>query len=266
MTTDAVDDWEPEPSPFDPEDPTVVPGALRSWEPARPMSQKDLDFYASLSWDARTFNPWHCMWNRSAEDGIGRYSGLGMDQCPTVLADPTKSRYCLEHARKMGVDYYSPPELAEATAAETSANLTRLVPKATKVLEMVMDDEDAPQGVRAKAASEVLDRTGYVRGVDVRVDAQVATVDITGLIKDRLDSLRDAHLDREAMLRAAVDGTVLPGPEPGRDAYRSAGVDGTVDDGSDPEPEGGSVTTVVGEIIDGNEHRGDAADEPGSAG
>ena len=92
------------------------------------------------------------MFNKNAEDGIGYYSGLGVDQCDVLLADPTKSRYCLEHARQMGVDYYAPPELAEAVAQETATNLTRLVPKATRVLEIVMDDEDAPQGVRAKAA------------------------------------------------------------------------------------------------------------------
>ena len=260
MTSDAAaadEPYEPEPSPFDPDDDSEPAVKRRPWLPALPLTQAELDHYAGMPWDLRTFNPWHCMWNLGAEDGIGYYAGVGRIQCPTVLADPTKSRYCLEHARKMGVDYYSPPELAEATAAETAANLTRLVPKATKILELVMDDEDAPQGVRAKAASEVLDRTGYVRGVDVRVDAQVATVDITGLIKDRLDSLRDAHIDREAMLRAAVEGTVVPGPEPGGDAYRSAGVDGEVGDGG--------VTTVPGETIGSHEHDAEPGDGGGGA-
>jgi hypothetical protein len=96
------------------------------------------------------------------------------------------------------------------------------------VLEEVMDDEDAPQGVRAKAASEILDRTGYVRGVDVRVDAQIATVDITAVISDRLNALRDAHHDTvaalakaeaaakaeaEAEAAAAVDAEIVVDPE-----------------------------------------------------
>jgi hypothetical protein len=107
------------------------------------------------------------------------------------------------------VDYYAPPELAAAVAAETSANLTRLVPKATKVLETVMDDEDAPAGVRAKAADSVLDRTGYTKGIDVQVDARVATVDVTGIIKDRLNSLRDAHLAATGLV--TVPGETIAG-------------------------------------------------------
>jgi hypothetical protein len=91
-----------------------------------------------------------------------------------------------------------------------------------------MDDEDAPQGVRAKAASEILDRTGYVRGVDVRVEAQIATVDITAVIADRLDALRDAHA-----ARAAAD-----------------------------EKAGTGVVTVVGETIGGSDSDGPDTAEP----
>jgi hypothetical protein len=193
-----------EPSPFpEPEEGTTSAGAPRPWLPAKPLLQSELDYYAGLPWEVRTFNPWACMFNRNSEDGIGYYSGAKRIQCEVLLADPTKSRYCLDHAKQMGVDYYAPPELAEAVAKETATNLTRLVPKATRVLEEVMDDEDAPQGVRAKAASEILDRTGYVRGVDVRVDAQIATVDITAVIKDRLDALKDAHTEAVSILSEA---------------------------------------------------------------
>jgi len=229
-----------EPSPFpESEDGTSSAGAPRPWLPAKPLNQGELDYYASLPFEARTFNPWACMFNRNSEDGIGYYSGAKRIQCQVLLADPTKSRYCLDHAKQMGVDYYAPPELAEAVAKETATNLTRLVPKATRVLEDVMDDEDAPQGVRAKAASEILDRTGYVRGVDVRVEAQIATVDITGLIQERLDALRDAHTEATSVLAdvqakaAAADGT---GPE----AEDSQG--------------GGVVNTVAGEIISSSDH------------
>jgi hypothetical protein len=208
-----------EPSPFPESDGTTSAGAPRPWLPARPLTQADLDYYQGLPFEVRTFNPWACMFNRNSEDGIGYYSGAKRIQCEVLLADPTKSRYCLDHAKQMGVDYYAPPELAEAVAKETATNLTRLVPKATRVLEEVMADEDAPQGVRAKAAAEILDRTGYVRGVDVRVDAQIATVDITAVISDRLNALRDAHEATAAAMakaeaEAAVDAEIVVEPEP----------------------------------------------------
>jgi hypothetical protein len=231
MSSEAMSEMEP--SPFGDDD-EPGPGAPRPWLPAKPLTQAELDRYATLPWEIRTFNPWACMFNRNAEDGIGYYSGAERIQCDVLLADPTKSRYCLEHARKMGVAYYAPPELAEAVASETAANLTRLVPKATRTLEMAMDDEDSPMGVRAKAASEILDRTGYVRGVDVRVDAQIATVDITGIIKDRLDALKDAHY--------APDPATAAAPTPAAE---------DVTDGADDLPKPGEMT-VAGAIIASN--------------
>jgi hypothetical protein len=231
-----VDPDEPlEESPFDEDD--EEPGAVvrRPWLPAKPLTQAELDHYANLPWEIRTFNPWACMFNRNAEDGIGWYSGMGRRQCETLLADPTKSRYCLEHARQMGVDYYSPPELTEAVDREVATNLTRLVPKAVQTLEDVMDDMDAPQGVRAKAADSVLDRTGFSKGVDIRVDAQIATVDITGLIKDRLDALKDMTVVAAAEVVDEVvdeDGAAtVPGDiiVPDGDADRTGGRDGDGD-------------------------------------
>jgi hypothetical protein len=205
-----------EPSPFDDDDGPRVP-YTKPWGPSMPLTQEELDAYLQTPWQTRTYNPWHCMWNNAAEDGIGYYSGLGRRQCETVLADPTKSRYCLEHARLMGVDYYAPSELSEAADSEAATNLTRLVPKAIRVIEDVMDDEDAPPGIRAKAASDVLDRTGYAKGVDVRVDARVATVDITAILSDRLNALRDAQLAAagpapvaEVAAETTVAGTVIP--------------------------------------------------------
>jgi len=199
VTSEAMPEPEEmEPSPFDDDDDTPGRSAPTPWLPAKPLTQEDLDYYAKLSWEFRTFNPWACMFNKMAEDGIGYYSGAKRIQCDVLLADPTKSRYCLEHAKKMGVDYYAPAELAEAVDKETATNLTRLVPKAVRMLELVMDDEDAPQGIRAKAAADVLDRTGYAKGIDVRIDAQIAMVDTTAIINDRLNALRDAHKAREA--------------------------------------------------------------------
>jgi len=218
-----------EPSPFPEEDDGTGEVARRPWLPAKPLTQRELDYYQGLPFEVRTFNPWACMWNRNAEDGIGYYSGAKRIQCAVLLADPTQSRYCLDHAKQMGVDYYAPPELAEAVAKETSANLTRLVPKATRVLEEVMDDEEAPQGVRAKAASEILDRTGYVRGVDVRVDAQIATVDITAVIADRLDALRDAQ-------RAVADEDLRDGAGSGVVTVAGETIVHSDPDGPSPDP------------------------------
>jgi hypothetical protein len=247
MTSEPVEPIEPlEESPFDPDDETPGAVARRPWLPAKPLSQAELDYYAGLPFEIRTFNPWACMWNRMAEDGIGYYSGLGRDQCDVLLADPTKSRYCLSHANKMGVDYYAPVEMSEAVAKETAVNLTRLVPKATRVLELVMDDEDAPHGVRAKAAAEILDRTGYVRGVDVRVDAQIATVNVTEIISDRLNALRDAHEEKLRALKEIMDEEEA--------AAKAAGF-GT-----------GSAEVVPGETIVRNDERPASPDPAGGSG
>jgi hypothetical protein len=241
MSSDAAEEPEGlEPSPFDEDD--EEPGAIirRPWLPAKPLTQAELDHYANLPWEIRTFNPWACMFNKNAEDGIGYFSGMGRRQCETLLADPTKSRYCLDHARQMGVDYYSPSELTDAVDREVATNLTRLVPKAVATLEDVMDDMDAPQGVRAKAADSVLDRTGFAKGVDIRVDAQIATVDITGLIQDRLNALRDAHMSVVAAMEpdvpAAEDGvSTVPGdiivPDGDADRTGDRGGDGDPSDG-----------------------------------
>jgi len=186
-----------EPSPFDPD---AVPKRRRrrSGEPELPMTAEELDrIMAKPVWD-RIVNPWLCMWNMRAEDGIGDYEGTGWRQCQVKVSDPTKCRYCMEHARSLGVDFYSHGETAEATARETSGNLTRLVPKAVGTLENVMDDKDAPAGIRAKAAADVLDRTGYARGVDVRVDAQVNVIDVTAIIEERLAALRAAKMRHPA--------------------------------------------------------------------
>jgi len=230
-----------EPSPFDDDDPGRFTGAPRPWEPALPLTQDELDRYTTLPFVARTYNPWHCMWNNAAEDGIGYFSGIKKRQCETVLADPTRARYCMEHAQAMGVDFYAPGELSEAADKEAATNLTRLVPKAIKVLETVMDDPDAPPGIRAKSADSILDRTGYAKGVDVRVDARIATVDITSILSDRLDALRDAQLKKAADLAEALaDETAAPpgatAVVPGELVTRmAAGGDGS-DDGEPGAP------------------------------
>jgi len=226
-----------EPSPFDDAEPGAYTSAPRPWEAALPLTPEELDRYQTLPFVARTYNPWHCMWNMNAEDGIGYFSGIKKRQCETVLADPTKSRYCMEHAQAMGVDFYAPGELSEAADKEAATNLTRLVPKAIKVLETVMDDEDAPPGIRAKSADSILDRTGYAKGVDVRVDARIATVDITSIISERLDALRDSLTGAPP---PAGPGTAAPGGETADDETPAP---------APPSPPGTPPTVVSGEII-----------------
>lgn len=186
-----------EPSPFDEDAPSTV-SKRGPHDPSRPMSQKDLDTWLAMPIETRVYDAYRCMFNTMAEDGIGHMSGTWR-QCATRIADPTRSRYCLDHAQKMGVEYYSPGEFSELTAGETASNLTRLVPKAVRTLEKVMDDEDAPHGVRMKAADSVLDRTGYVKGVDVQIDAKVAVVDITSVISERLAALREAKFKEHGL-------------------------------------------------------------------
>jgi hypothetical protein len=232
-----------EPSPFDPDDPPH-PRRPRTGEPAGPLTQADLDWIMQRPIELRTTNPWLCMWNTATEDGIGHFSGHATVQCSVRIADPTKSRYCLEHARKLGVDYYSPAELSEATDREVAGSLTRLVPKAVKTLEDTMDDPDAPPGIRAKAADSVLDRTGYAKGVDVRVDARVAVVDVTGILQERLDSLKAAQLRRAA------------GPDGAEDVTDETA---TAASSSLPAPASSAPSreTVAGVILDRNDNHGD---------
>lgn len=205
-----------EPPPFAPGDGGAHPRRRRSGEPYRPLSQEDLDFITARPLELRSTNPWQCMYNLSAEDGVGDFSGRKMVQCSVRLADPTKSRYCIEHSRELGLEVYTPQELSEATDREVAGSLTRLVPKAVRTLEQVMDDEDAPAGIRSKAADSVLDRTGYAKGLDVRVEARVVAIDTRAILQERLDSLKDAQLKvaEEAAADPVVDETpaALPGP------------------------------------------------------
>ena len=214
-----------EPSPFDPADFTHRK-RRRSGEPELPLDPEELDRLMAKPSGTGSSIPWLCMWNMRADDGIGDFEGVGWRQCPVKVSDPTKCRYCMAHARKLGVDFYDHGETAEATARETAGNLTRLVPRAVAVLEEVMDDPDAPAGVRAKSAADVLDRTGYSRGVDVRVDASVNVIDVTAIINDRLNALKDAMAGHPA-------GSALRGGAGGADDTEI--IDGeVVDDGETP--------------------------------
>jgi hypothetical protein len=118
------------------------------------------------------------------DDSRGRRSVPGL-KCRTVIPDPRELRYCIEHARKL--DYpLTPEQLERYTADEARIKLKGLSSKAVTQLERTMDDPDAPAGVRAKAATDVLDRTGFhaKAGLDVQVEAVV--IDMAEIIRGRL--------------------------------------------------------------------------------
>jgi len=122
-------------------------------------------------------------------------------QCRNRLADPTLSRYCTEHRETVG-EALAPDDYISTVADEARANLVRLVPKALTTAESVMDDDDAPAGVRLKAATEILDRTGYRAGVDLVVKGEVQVVDMTSIIAARLDAMGDSmrRLNKEHVI------------------------------------------------------------------
>jgi hypothetical protein len=57
-------------------------------------------------------------------------------------------------------------------------------------METVLDDDTAPAGVRAKAATDLLDRAGHKAGVEITLTSTVNVVDATALIRERLERLR----------------------------------------------------------------------------
>jgi hypothetical protein len=50
-----------------------------------------------------------------------------------------------------------------------------------------MQDPDAPAGVRAKAATDVLDRTGFHAKSDLSVQVEATIIDFGAVIKQRLE-------------------------------------------------------------------------------
>lgn len=207
-----------EPSPFDGDDGDELvparPPRRKPGEPFEPLSAEDLDRIAKTPAHLRYIDPWRCAFDTASPDGSpggAGYGRTGIRQCRTRLADPTKSRYCYEHATELGVAY-SPEETVQVIAAESTANLQRLVPKAVRTLELVMEDNDAPPGIRAKAADSVLDRTGHAKGLDVFVEAKVTVDDPLSVLRDRLTDLREAQMEAAKHLTSEddiVDGEVI---------------------------------------------------------
>jgi len=146
-------------------------------------------------------DPHRCAFNEAP-----RHAGVYL-QCRTVVADPREIRYCMEHAAKLNYPL-TPDQIEKYTGDETRIKLKGLSSKAVTQLEKVMDDPDAPAGVRAKAATDVLDRTGFhaKAGLDVQVEAVV--VDLGQVIRDRLEA------KRTQLQAAMVVEQLEPEPEP----------------------------------------------------
>lgn len=144
-------------------------------------------------------------------------------QCRNRLADPTLSRYCTEHREDVG-EALAPDDYLSTVADEARANLVRLVPKALTTAESVMDDGNAPAGVRLKAATEILDRTGYRAGVDLVVKGEVQVVDMTSIIAARLDAMGDSM--RRLNAENVIDVESVESPEPAALQQEVPDVDG----------------------------------------
>jgi hypothetical protein len=125
-------------------------------------------------------------------------------QCRVVIPDPRKLRYCLEHAS--AVNYPLTPADREAAAREEARiRLQGLSSSAVATLERLMQDPDAPAGVRAKAATDVLDRTGFHAKSDLSVQVEATIIDFGAVIKDRLA--------RKAQSFRTIDGEVVEARE-----------------------------------------------------
>ena len=177
--------------------------------PYEPLSAERLTYLSSQPPALRELDPWRCAWNiRDFNPTAGRNERFEMgglergtttrDQCQTELADPTRSRYCREHARKMGVDYYDPATESELSVVEGQQRLVSNVSTSISTLLEVMQDPDTPAGVRAKAAESILDRTGFVKGFKVEADVRVDDSSLTKTIHERLDKLASVVSIEEA--------------------------------------------------------------------
>lgn len=196
-----------EPSPFDDMDDEEFPARPPRRAPSDPvevLTPEQLDRIVKLPPHLRLVDPWRCAYDTAAKGGVigGAMMGTaGIMQCRSRIADPTKARYCYEHAMELGVTPFTPTEAQDIVAAETTGNLQRLVPKAVRTLELIMDKPDAPEGVRLKASEMVLNRTGFRDGIDIHIDAQVEVVDPMSKLRERLGDLRDAQMQAAQRLQ-----------------------------------------------------------------
>lgn len=208
-----------EPSPFDDVEETEADVARRESkrrdQPFQPYTEEELERVMKRAPHTRMVDPYRCAFNLDAPDGIGHgydpdtYAKYPFRQCRQRLADPTKSRYCYEHASQLGVAFFSPDEAAGLVQAEATSNLLRLVPKAVRTLEDVMEDDEAPAGIRAKAAESILDRTGYGKGLEINVNTTLEVKDPTEVLRERLSALRDAQMEAASRMMLEAEQSAI---------------------------------------------------------
>lgn len=142
--------------------------------------------------------------HRCAADVAPRNVRMYM-QCPVVIADPREIRYCMRHVLELNYPV-APADRERWTREEARIRLQGLSSRAVATLERVMDDDNAPAGVRAKAATDVLDRTGFHAKSDLSVQVEATVIDMAQIIRDRLA--------RKAESLQIIEGEVVEAPEP----------------------------------------------------
>lgn len=191
-----------------------VPG-----KPWRPLTPEELAALEMREPHERMYDPWRCMYDEhsydvsrrgSAFDGGLPHKGISeRGQCKVTIADPTKSRYCRDHARELGVDFYDPQTETEMSVTEGSNSLYSSVGVSIATLLEVMRDPNTPAGVRAKTAEAILDRTGFVKGVKIQAEVKVEDSDLAKEINNRLERLAEVVDIDEARARHTVKGEIV---------------------------------------------------------
>lgn len=81
---------------------------------------------------------------------IAQALGLTESRVSIILNDPRAAEYIRQMVEEVGDKYL-----------DMHASFRALAPKALKVVTAIMDDDEAPAGVRSRNAFELLDRAGY---------------------------------------------------------------------------------------------------------
>ena len=154
-------------------------------------------------------NPHRCVFNEAP-----KHSGV-YHQCTTLVPDPRELRYCMEHAKKIGYPL-TPEQLERCTDAETKIRIKSLSSKAVAQIERVMDDIDAPAGVRLRASETLLNRSGHHEKASLEMNVEATIVDLSQIIRDRLSAKRAqltaSQITQETPDGEIVDAEVIPDP------------------------------------------------------
>jgi len=97
---------------------------------------------------------------------------------------------CISHAKAVN-DLPESVAKRQATVEMAMVTLTNMTAEAVTVLGRIMSDEEVPAGVRLKAATEVLDRTGLVKTSHVQISTPEveSTATASDAIRKRLERL-----------------------------------------------------------------------------